>query len=85
MYTDWTKNLKTPEDKESFENTLLGSKLVLDRLVGLIDEYEKSLGRSEIDVQTFNSPGWDYRQAYKNGYRACLAKMKELVTLDQRQ
>ena len=79
MYTDWTKNLKNQEDKDRFENSLIGSKIVMDRLVELIDEYEKSLTRSETDVRTFETPGWAYKQAYKNGYRACLQKMKELT------
>lgn len=79
MYLDWTKHLKTEEDKKEFEQYLVGSPRIFNRLDDILAEYEKSLDRSEVDPKSFDQPNWDYRQAYKNGYRACLMKMKELI------
>lgn len=84
MYLDWTKHLSDPEDAARFQNTVLGAKPVLNRLKDLLTEYERSLDRSEMDVTTYESPNWDYKQAHKNGYRACLNRIKELINLDQR-
>ena len=83
MYVDWTKNLKDKEEKERFENSLLGSKHLFSRMKDILDEYEKSLNRSETDLKSFDQPNWDYKQAYKNGYRACLYKIQELITVHQ--
>ena len=79
MISDWTKHLKA-EEKERFRNSVYGSKTVLDRLDDLLSEYEQDLEKTEVD---YNSPNWDYRQADANGYRRCLKKIKQLITLDQ--
>lgn len=82
MYLDWTKNLKTDEDKTKFQSSLMSGKTALDRLLEILQEYENSLERSEIDPKVFDTPNWAYLQAYKNGYRACLSKIKTLINLD---
>lgn len=84
MNLDWTKNLKTEKEIEDFKNSLRGSRRILDRLTELLNEYEKSLNRSELNTKAFEDPNWAYLQAYKNGYRACLEKLKELIDLDQK-
>jgi len=84
MLLDWTKNLGSEQDKEDFQRRVQNSKEVLDRLSEILTEYEKSLDRSETDLKTYDVPNWDYKQAHKNGYRACLYRIKELINLDQR-
>jgi hypothetical protein len=84
MKLDWTKHLKNSEEKTRFENLILGSRPVIERLNKILEEYEKSLNRSETDLTTYETPNWDYRQAHKNGYRACLYRIQELLNLDQR-
>jgi hypothetical protein len=84
MYLDWTKHLTDVKEQDRFQKSVLGSKQVLDRLGAILKEYEKSLDRSETDVSTYETPNWDYKQAHKNGYRACLTKIRDLINLDQR-
>ena len=83
MKTDWTKNLKTEEEKQELENYLRGSNRLLERLSQILTEYERSLDRSEIDQSVYDKPNWRERQAHKNGYRACLYKIKELIDLKE--
>ena len=83
MIADWTKSLKTEQEKEEFRRILITS-TIIKRLQEMLLEYEASLDRAEISELSFDKPNWAYRQAYKNGYRACLTKMKELVNLDNR-
>jgi hypothetical protein len=83
LYLDWTKHLKNEEEKTRFESSVMGAKQVLDRQKDLLDEYERSLDRSEVDIRTYDTPNWAEKQAHKNGYRSCLAKIKELIDLDQ--
>jgi hypothetical protein len=83
MLLRWTQNISDPEEKAAFEASVLGSKIVLDRLLTMLNEDEAAIGRSETDVGTFDIPNWPYLQAYKNGQRACIANLKRMVDLDQ--
>ena len=85
MYVGWTKHLKTDEEKIRFENEIIGSRRVLERLQQILDEEESNVDRSELDIKTFDQPNWDYRQAYKNGYRASIRTLRKLIDLDQQQ
>jgi hypothetical protein len=83
MITQWTKNLRTEEDKKRFESTLQGSKIILDRLQQLLEEEEKDIDYSETNLGTYETPNWAAKQAHKNGQRAMLQKIKSLINLDQ--
>lgn len=83
MFVDWTKHIRNPDEKAAFERTVEGSKPALDRLKTLLDEKEQILNQSEMSFETFDKPNWDYRQAYQNGFRACLHGIRKLVDLDK--
>ena len=85
MYSIWTKNLKDPEEKNNFESSILGSKKVLERLKEILDEERLGLDYTEMDIKSFDTPGWDYKQAYKNGYRAALKYADMLINLDNQK
>lgn len=85
MYVEWTKNLQDPEAKQKFTNSILGASQVLNRLKSIIEEKEQLLDRSEMSIETYNTPNWDQRQAHKNGNRESLAWLKKLVDLDHQK
>lgn len=85
MKTAWTKNLKTEEEVERFNNALAGSQVVLDRLAELITEKEIELNRSMLTLKSFERPNWALETAYKNGYASALLALKELINLDQQK
>jgi hypothetical protein len=85
MYTKWTQHLTDEEEKKRFQNQIWSAKPVLERLLLILDEQEKSLDRSEIDPQSFSSPNWAYLQAFKNGDRFRLNYLKTLIDLDQQK
>lgn len=82
MFLDWTKNLADPVKKGEFENSVKGSKTTLVRLMEIIDEYDNSLTRIELSPNAFDDANWAYKQAFQNGYRNALAKVKALINLD---
>ncbi len=84
MFSVWTKHLKE-EEKEGFQKRVLGAKKVLERLKELLSEDYQGLDRIETDSRVFDKPNWDYRQAYANGYKACLKQYIKLVDLDQQK
>lgn len=83
MYTKWTDNLKDPEEKVKFQAMIKSSVDVLDRLTTILNDEEDALTRSELNVSSYDNPNWANKQAYQNGYRACLHIVKNLINLDQ--
>lgn len=86
MLSAWTQHLRNdPKAKQEFEEYVKGSKPLLNRLNEILDELEKSLDRSEIKPEVFDNPNWAYLQAYKNGYRGSLEKIKTLISIDPKE
>jgi hypothetical protein len=82
MISQWTQHLKTDEEKQRFKNSVLSSRPVLERLQEMINTREAQMVDKELDITTYDSHGWDYRQAHNNGYKACLRALKIILTLD---
>lgn len=85
MLTIWTKNLKTNEERDNFNNQVLSAKPVLDRLVQILSEREEELERSERSLKAYDNPNWAYMQAHKNGYYSMLQNVRDLINLDQQK
>lgn len=83
MISAWTKHLKTDDEKERFNNKILGSKSVLDRLQDLMKEEIDALESVELSNKVYDLPNWDYRQAHANGFKAYHRMLMKLTTLDQ--
>lgn len=82
MISAWTKHLKTEDEKSRFKNEVLGSKRVLQRLQQLIKEAEDEADAIESDPKRYDSPGWAYRQADRNGFRRAMKAVQLLITVD---
>ena len=85
MYTEWTHHLSTPEEKEAFTNSILGSKRVLDRLKAIIEMREEQVDRHDMNVKSFETPNWAYKQAFNLGLRLGLSITKKYIDLDGQQ
>ena len=85
MYSKWTSHIKDDTEKQNFRLEVLSSKRVLERLKQVLDEENSTLDHSEVDVRQFDQPNWEYRQAFKNGYRSALSIQKKLIDLDQQE
>ena len=83
MISAWTKHLKSEEEKTRFKNSVLGSKVVLERLSDILKEIEADQDNIERNPLMYDKPNWDYRQAHLNGYRQCLKTINFILNLDQ--
>lgn len=81
MISAWTKHLPE-EEKDRFKNSVLGSKLVLNRLQALINEMKEDAERTELDTRVYDIPNWDYRQADTNGFKRALKLVSKIINLD---
>jgi hypothetical protein len=85
MLTIWTKNLKTPQEQDNFNNQVLGARPVLERLRDLLDEKTSELEATELTLKAYDNPNWAYQQAHKNGYKGAMKYLKDLINLDQQK
>lgn len=86
MLSVWTNHLRNnPEEKQKFEEYVKNSKLLINRLNDILTEFEKSVDRSEKTLDQFDDPNWAYRQAFMNGYKGCLSKLKTAISIDQEE
>jgi hypothetical protein len=83
MYSKWTDHLQDPKAKSDFERDIWSSRLVLDRVVQVIDEKDKELRVTTESESMFDKPNWEFRRAYKDGYAAALRNIKAFVDLDK--
>lgn len=85
MFDIWTANLQTDEEKERFQNSLKGSKVVLDRLTEILNVKEMDLDRNMKSLKQYETPNWAFATAHKNGYASALSNIRELINLDQQK
>jgi hypothetical protein len=82
VITAWTKHCKTEEEKERLKNSVLGSKIVLDRLNIIINEMKEDADQTELNTKIYDIPNWDYRQADTNGFKRALKLVSKIISLD---
>jgi hypothetical protein len=51
MISAWTKHITDPSEKERFQNTILGSKSVLQRLQVLMNEMKEDVDTQELSMK----------------------------------
>lgn len=85
MITAWTDHLKTEEEKTRFKNSVLGSKIVLERQKQILDQIEVSLEVSANGRKAYENPNWALLQADTIGYLRALKDVRKLINLDQKE
>ena len=68
VHVDWLKKSKNDKEKADFEQLLRNSTITLSKLQELIIEKQDTTYTRERAVTTYDSPGWEYKQAHINGY-----------------
>lgn len=76
MKVEWTKNLRTPAEKELFEKEFYSAKNVLDRLEEILYNY---LRESDTIVDNYDSASWAYKAADVNGQRKAFKRIISLI------
>jgi len=74
----WVDNLKKPEDRNSFFDTLKNNRFVLKRLKEILEEEMEKLG--SFSNADYDSPSWAYKQADLIGQKRQLQKVLDLLS-----
>ena len=80
----WTAHIKDKEKRDKFAETVLNSKIIADRLRVIVESEIDSVARNEAN-ETYDTPGWDYKQAHRNGYYRALRLLKDLLDFTDRE
>lgn len=79
LQLDWTKHLKTADEKEKFAALVVNSRQLLDRLKDIVDERLLAIETKEGLFETYENPAYASWQAHQNGKRASLKDIRKLL------
>mgnify|MGYP000414365346 CR=1 FL=1 len=84
MYSAWTAHL-TDKEKENFKDRLIRNKDLFDRMSEIMDMELNSMETVELSPKAFETPSWSHKQAFFNGYKACIKTLNKLTDLRKDQ
>ncbi len=65
--------------KQDFETAIRNSRVIIDRLLEILDQREDALERAEMDFSNYDA-GYPFKQAFLNGARKELKEIKDLFS-----
>jgi hypothetical protein len=74
----WFQDLPK-HDQEKFKETVLNSKIVLDKVAKVC--YNKIIELDNVTTSDYDSPSWACKQAHLNGKREALKEILQLVDI----
>lgn len=81
MKSVWFRNGKNQEDRERIKGMVLGSKKTLDILAEIC--YNIIKNDSEVSKQDYQSAGWAFEQAHRNGRQDALREIISIINLTE--
>jgi hypothetical protein len=75
----WTRTKRSPDEAKDFEVIVRNSTLLLTRLKEILEEHEREIGNSSLNIKDFEDPNWSHKQAFKNGELTVLKQLKDLI------
>lgn len=76
----WTQHLPTQHERDKFAELVMADRVVLDRLLAIVEEFERELDQNEFSYDEYKNPSFPYLKADRNGERRALYKVKKLLT-----
>jgi hypothetical protein len=81
MKTVWFNDIKDVVEQKRFKESVLGSKIVLDKLIKICYTYIKS--GEKVKLVDFDSPAWAYKQAFIAGRNSAFNEIIEVLTVTE--
>lgn len=76
----WVRHLKDQDSKDKLAAALLASVTALSRLYDLLEEKEETIANQEASIDDFGMTDWAYKQAFRNGQKAQIKELKQLLS-----
>lgn len=80
--TQWLQGLSEKE-AETFKKSVLGSKIVLDKLVEIC--YNIGSNDKKMREKDYDCPSWSHKQAHLNGKAEMLEQIISIISLPEEQ
>lgn len=80
LSVEWTQGMD-PEQKKAFEQNIRNNSVLVNRFLEIIDRWEKETTARELTIDDFKEPNWANKQAFRNGDKSRIKKVKDLFTL----
>lgn len=80
LSVEWTQGM-TPDQKEAFEKVIRNNSTLVKRLLEILDKWEAEANAKELSIDDFKEPNWANKQAFRNGDKSRIKKVKDLFTL----
>jgi hypothetical protein len=79
LSVEWFQGSRNDKDKKLREEMIRASTTMALALHEVLDRWEAELNKSEISKADFDTPNWAFKQAYRNGERARIQKVRDLI------
>ncbi len=77
--TQWLKNISDKTKRDEAEAIIRNSTTALSRFYDLVEEKEQTINTQETSIKDFEDPSWAYKAAFRNGQKAALQEVKDLL------
>jgi len=83
MKTVWLRpeHHKDLKKKKDFQDSIVNSRVLVDRFLELLDSMKESLERDEAKPEFYNE-GYMFKQAYANGKRSMIKEIEGLFDFE---
>jgi hypothetical protein len=79
LKTLWFQDLPSSQ-QDQFKQSVLGSKIVLDKLGKIV--YNMCISGEKVSIDQYDTASWSHRQAHQNGRNEALREILELITIN---
>ncbi len=73
----WSEG-RVGKDKEDIEYVLKNNRILIERLLEILEKYDQEEFRAEVTLSEYDSPSWSHKQADRNGARRAFRKVRQL-------
>lgn len=80
LSVEWTMGM-SEQEKADFELILRNNTRLFRRIHEILDQWDKETSKAEFTIKDFSEPNWANKQAFRNGDRSRLKRVKDLFTL----
>jgi len=77
LQVKWLSGL-SEKDQKQIQDLLRSNTVLLSRLVFILEELESEIEKVETNPNSYDSNSWAYKQAFLNGQKSSLQKVKRL-------
>jgi hypothetical protein len=75
----WLKDFPDDKEKQDFEEILRNNTRLFTVLRRIIDDFEEQMDLEESTTNDYSDSSWPYKQAFRNGQRTALRRIKLLT------